>query len=294
MKPVLVIGKSGQVAQALAEAGGAGVVCAGRPETDLLDAVSLERVLDETQPAAVINTGAFTSVDGAESEPAAAHALNATGPGHLAAACTVRGIPLIHLSTDCVFDGTKPAPYLPHDLTNPLGTYGRTKLEGERAVRDGAPESLVVRVSWIFSSFSQNFVRTMLRLAQTRSSVSVVCDQVGCPTYAPALARGLLELARQAAEPDFSAWDVYHLAGQGETNRAEMARLIFDCSRRCGGPFADVVPVQTADYPTPATRPLNARLDMSETTRVFGVELPDWKIELEKTVGKLIEELSEE
>ena len=294
MTPVLVIGKTGQVAQALASIGGSGVLCAGRPEADLMDPASLSRTLDATNPVAVINAGAFTSVDGAESEPEAARALNVTGPGNLASACAERQIPLIHLSTDCVFDGTKPEPYAPDDAAHPLGAYGHTKLEGEQAVRDLAPKSLVVRVSWIFSEFGNNFVRTMLKLAQTRSSVTVVCDQFGCPTYAPALAAGLLDMARQTAAPDFSDWGVYHLAGQGETDRATMAKLIFDCSQRLGGPFADVVPVQTADYPTPAKRPLNARLDMSETSRVFGIEMPDWKIGLETTVGKLIEELSEE
>ena len=294
MTRVLVIGKTGQVAQALALCGDENVVCLGRPDVDLLDARSLRRALDAQAPDVVINAGAFTSVDGAESEPEAARALNVIGPGDLASACAERQIPLIHLSTDCVFDGTKLEPYAPGDTAHPLGVYGRTKLDGEQAVRDLAQKSLVVRVSWIFSEFGSNFVRTMLKLAQTRLSVTVVCDQVGCPTYAPALAAGLLDMARQAAASDFSDWGVCHLTGQGETDRATMAKLIFDYSQRLGGPFADVVPAQTADYPNLAKRPLNARLDMSETTRIFGIEMPDWKIGLEKTVGKLIEELSEE
>ncbi|MBD3768961.1 MAG: dTDP-4-dehydrorhamnose reductase [Rhodobacterales bacterium] len=290
MKPVLVIGKSGQMAQALAHVGGDGVVCIGRPEVDLLDGSSLMRAIESCQPGAVINAGAYTAVDGAESDPAMAHALNVTGPENLAGACAAHGLPLIHLSTDCVFDGEKPEPYVPDDKTCPLGVYGRSKLEGEVAVRGRAPHTLVVRVSWIFSRFGKNFVWTMLKLAQTRPSLTVVRDQLGCPTHAPALAEGLLEMARQAAAPGFEAWGVYHLAGRGEINRALMAQKIFEYSREIGGPFAEVIPIQTADYPTPAERPLNARLDMSETTRVFGVELPDWEAGLRETVDGLVEE----
>ncbi len=292
MKPVLVIGRSGQVAQALAASGGGGVVCSGRPEVDLRAPDLLQRKLDSVRPVAVINAGGFTSVDGAESEPEAARALNVEGPGNLASACAERQIPLIHLSTDCVFDGEKPVPYTPLDQARPLGIYGQTKLQGEWAVRARAPRSLIVRVSWIFSEFGNNFVRTMLMLAQTRSSVTVVCDQVGCPSYAPALASGLLEMARQAAQPGFSDWGIYHVAGRGETDRANMARQIFEFSRRSGGPTGDVMAVRTADYPTPARRPLNARLDMSETTRVFGIDMPNWERKLEDTVCQLVEELA--
>lgn len=292
MKPVLVIGRSGQVAQALAASGGGGVVCSGRPEVDLRAPDLLQRKLDSVRPVAVINAGGFTSVDGAENEPEAARALNVEGPGNLASACAERQIPLIHLSTDCVFDGEKPVPYTPLDQARPLGIYGQTKLQGEWAVRARAPRSLIVRVSWIFSEFGNNFVRTMLMLAQTRSSVTVVCDQVGCPSYAPALASGLLEMARQAAQPGFSDWGIYHVAGRGETDRANMARQIFEFSRRSGGPTADVMAVRTADYPTPARRPLNARLDMSETTRVFGIDMPNWERKLEDTVCQLVEELA--
>ena len=292
MTRVLVIGKTGQVAQALALCGGEDVVCIGRPEADLSDADSLRRTLEAQQPDVVINAGAYTSVDGAESEPEMCRKLNVDGPGALAAVCAAYSVPLIHLSTDCVFDGMSQSPYKQADAANPLGVYGQSKLDGELAVRAVAPKSLIVRVSWIFSQFGKNFVRTMLDAAQTRPAVTVVSDQAGCPTYAPALAVGLLEIARQVADPEFSAWGTYHLAGSGETNRASMVRRIYEESRRHGGPSADVLPVLTADYPTPAQRPLNARLDMSDTTRVFGVELPDWTCGLEQMVGVLAEELS--
>ena len=290
MTPVLVIGKTGQMAQALALKGGNSVVCLGRPDADLTNAASLAQALDEYKPGAVINTGAYTSVDGAESEPEAARALNVAGPEALAKACAARDVPLIHLSTDCVFDGTKGSPYLPLDETCPIGVYGTSKRDGELAVLAAAPRSLVVRVSWIFSRFGRTFVRVMLDLARTRETITVVNDQFGCPTHAPDLAAALLDMATQVSDPGFNAWGTYHLAGRGETDRATMARKIFDYSRRNGGPVAEVVPIATSEFPTPAQRPLNARLDMSDTTRVFGLQLPPWEAGLEQTVGELVKE----
>ena len=288
--PILVIGRSGQVAQALAALRHPHMIFAGRPEADLGDARSLQRLLDSKRPAIVLNTGAYTSVDGAESEPEAARAVNAAGPGHLAGACARAGILLIHLSTDCVFDGRKASAYLPDDETAPLGVYGATKLDGERAVAAAAPRHLIVRVSWIFSQFGSNFVRTMLNAARTREEVTVVDDQSGCPTHAPALAAALVKIAEAACAPGFAAWGTYHLAGAGETDRASMARAIYAESARSGGPQARVRAVSTADYPTPAARPLNARLDMTRTTDVFGVTLPDWRTGLSETVAAILKE----
>lgn len=291
MPGILVIGRSGQVAQAIAHIGNDAVHCAGRDEADLLNPQSLAQALDRHGPSIVLNTGAYTSVDGAESEPDLCRALNVDGPASLARLCAERELPLIHLSTDCVFDGKKDAPYTPGDTPLPLCVYGQSKLDGEVAVQDIAARSLIVRVSWIFSRFGGNFVRTMLKLALSRDEVMVVDDQVGCPTHAPDLASALIDMARQAVRDEFDAWGVYHLAGAGMTDRASMARRIFEVSRRIGGPTADIVPVPTSAYPTPARRPLNARLDMSETTRVFGVSLPDWKDGLEQAVPVLVEGL---
>jgi len=291
MSEILVIGKSGQMAQALAHAGAADLHCAGREEADLLNANTMAIALDAHTPRIVINTGAYTAVDKAESEPDSCRVLNVDAPAALARLCHECGIPLIHLSTDCVFDGEKPAPYLPQDATSPVGVYGQSKLDGELAVRSAAPCSLIVRVSWIFSHFGSNFVTTMLRLAATRDEVSVVNDQYGCPTHAPALAEALLQIAHKAARPDFEAWGTYHLAGAGETDRASMARRIFEASARHGGPVAQVKGIPTSAYPTPARRPLNARLDMSDTTRVFGTTLPVWTEGLEDTVRVLVREL---
>ena len=291
-RPVLVIGRTGQVAQALAYAGGAHVVCLGRPEADLINPASLAQAIDRCAPMSVINAGGFTLVDKAEAEPDEARRLNVDGPRALALACRERGVPLVHLSTDCVFDGDLPRAYRPDDATNPICTYGRTKLDGEHAVADVLAEHLIVRVSWIFSRFGHNFVRTMLSLASIRDEVSVVSDQVGCPTYAPALAVALLKMAQRSAEPGFDDWGTYHLAGQGETDRASLARDIFASSARHGGPVARVKDVPTSAYPTPATRPLNARLDITRTTDVFGVGLPPWQEGLDEAMPVLIREIA--
>lgn len=289
---ILVIGRTGQVAQALAHVGGASVICLGRPDADLKRPETLARAIDLHKPVAVINAGGFTLVDQAEAEPDEARILNVDGPSGLALACKAAGVPLIHLSTDCVFDGDMARAYRPEDATAPICIYGQTKLDGELAVADAYARHLVVRVSWIFSQFGHNFVRTMLKLAQTRDRVSVVSDQIGCPTYAPALAAGLLEMARQSAQPGFSGWGTYHLAGAGETDRASLARSIFAESERHGGPVAEVDAIPTSAYPTPATRPLNARLDITRTTDVFGVQLPDWQDGLAATVPALIQEIA--
>ena len=290
MTRILVIGKSGQMAQAFAGLGIDDLYCAGRDEADLLDPQSLEKALKHHRPEIIINAGAYTAVDRAESEPDHCRALNVDGPRELAGLCDAYGVPLIHLSTDCVFDGRKPTPYLPSDVTCPMGVYGQSKLDGEEAVRSVAARSIIVRVSWIFSHLASNFVTTMLGLAGSRESISVVNDQFGCPTYAPALAEALVTISDCALRADFQDWGIYHLAGAGEIDRASMARLIFEVSARHDGPCAEVNGIPTKAYPTPAQRPLNARLDMSDTERVFSVSLPDWRLGLEETVRVLIEE----
>ncbi|MEZ6011322.1 MAG: dTDP-4-dehydrorhamnose reductase [Hyphomonas sp.] len=290
MTRILVIGKSGQLAQALVDVGGGKIICPGRPIVDLLDSKSHAAALERFSPDVVINTGAFTAVDGAEGESETAYALNVEGPRNLALACAEKGLPLIHLSTDCVFDGAKSAPYTPEDATRPLGVYGQTKLHGELAVHEVAEKSIVVRVSWLFSRFGANFVRTMLNAARTRETVNVVSDQVGCPTHAPDLAQALISVAEQIAVPGFAAWGAYHIAGKGETDRASMTRRIYEVSASFGGPVAKVIPVLTADYPTPAQRPLNARLDMAKAREVFSIDMPDWTEGLNTTVEALVRE----
>lgn len=289
---LLVLGKQGQLAQCLAAARRKDLVCMGRPDVDLTDTASMARALDVVKPSAVINAAAYTFVDKAESEPDLCFAVNRDGPAELAKLCAARGIALIHVSTDCVFDGEKAAPYEPDDATAPLGVYGRSKLEGEQAVAAACPRHLNVRVSWVFSQYAHNFVRTMLTLAQTRSEVTVVDDQIGYPTYCPDLAAGLLKMADAAVKPGFEDWGTYHLAGLDETDRASMADAIFAASRHVGGPSAQVIGIPTSEYPTPAKRPLNSRLASTMAFRKFGLRLPDWKTGLAKSVAVLVPELA--
>lgn len=289
---ILVIGKQGQLAQSLAAAGRPDVVSVGRPEVDLTDAASLARALDTVQPKVVINAAAYTFVDKAESEAAASFAVNREGPAELARLCAARGIRLIHISTDMVFDGEKAGPYEPDDLPAPLGVYGQSKLEGERAVALACPQHLIVRVSWVFSEYAHNFVRTMLTLAQTRDEVTVVNDQTGHPTYCPDLAAGLLKMADAAVQPGFTGWGTYHLAGTQATGRASMAEAIFAESRAMSGPVARVKGVPTSEYPTPAKRPMNARLDPAKALETFGIDMPDWRAGLKRSVRVLVGELA--
>ncbi len=288
---ILVAGRQGQLARALAASGRVGVTCLGRPELDLARAGTLAAALDEVRPDVVINAGAYTAVDRAEAEPEIARALNADGPASLARLCAARAIPFIHVSTDCVFDGTKPTAYAEADEPRPLSAYGVSKRDGERAVAAEAPQSLIVRVSWVFSEHAGNFVRTMLSLAASGEEVTVVNDQIGYPTYCPDLADGLLAMADGVLAPGFDQWGLYHLAGTTETNRAAMAQAIFEERARIGGPVARLKPVATVDYPTPARRPLNARLDSARASRVFGVSLPDWRVGLGKSVHVLVAQM---
>ncbi len=288
---ILVIGKSGQLALSLAALGRPGLIFIGRPDADLADIASLRSVIDRAAPDAVINAGAYTSVDGAESDSAAAFAINRDGPAELARLCAARNVAMLHVSTDCVFDGRKTAPYEPHDPPAPLSAYGESKWQGEQAVALQAPRHLIVRVSWLFSEHAGNFVRAMLKLASSRKEVSVVSDQFGFPTYCPDLARGLLAMTDAACSPGFDAFGTYHLAGSEAIDRASMARLVFEESAAAGGPFARVKPVDTSDYPTPAKRPLNARLDSRKAIHTFGLVQPDWRIGLRASVRAIIRQL---
>lgn len=288
---ILVIGKSGQLALSLAALARPGVTIAGRPETDLADAASLRAAIARAAPDCVINAGAYTSVDGAESDAGSAFAINRDGPAELARLCAARGIPLIHISTDCVFDGLKTSAYEPDDMPAPLGVYGESKWQGEQRVAELAPRHLIVRVSWLFSEHAGNFVRTMLKLALTRKEVSVVSDQWGFPTYCPDLARGLLSMADAASAPDFRAFGTYHLAGRDAIDRASMARIVYEESARLGGPVATVNAVTTPEYPTPAKRPLNARLDSRKAIDTFGLTMPDWRDGLRTSVRRILKEL---
>lgn len=291
---LLVAGWQGQVARAFVEAAPARadiVACAiGRPALDLCEPGTVEQALTDVRPDIVINTAAYTAVDKAESESARAFALNRDGAGMLAAAAARRHIPIIHLSTDYVYDGRKPGPYVETDETAPTSVYGRSKLDGEHAVQAANPKHIILRTAWVFSPVGQNFVKTMLRLAGERDRLRVVGDQQGSPTYAPHLVAAILDVATQVAANGNGEdrWGVYHAAGAGTASWYDVACEVFKHSGALNGPSASVDAITTAEYPTAATRPANSRLDCSKLERNFGVALPVWTSGVETCVGRLL------
>lgn len=288
---IVVIGRNGQLARALAErAAGENLDLhpLARPEIDLARAQTLAPALDRLRPALVINAAAYTAVDQAESEPEIARAINAEAPARLAAWCAGSGAALIHISTDYVFDGEKMGPYLEDDIPLPTSAYGRSKLAGEVAVAATCPRHVIVRTAWVHSPWGRNFVRTMLRLAETRREVSVVDDQVGNPTYAPHLADAVIAMARTVLAGGEPRWGLYHAAGGGRASWCGLAREIFACSGRLGGPSAEVTAIATADYPTPARRPANSTLDCGRLERAFGLRLPDWREGVGECVARVV------
>lgn len=292
--PILVAGKTGQLARCLsreARARGLALEALGRPTLDVSDPASVARAVAAHAPRAIVNAAAYTAVDKAEAEPALAMAVNRDGPAALAAAAAQLGVPFIHVSTDYVFDGRKQAPYREDDAPSPLGTYGRSKLAGEAAVRTAYPAALVLRTSWVYSPFGQNFVTTMLRLAETRDTVRVVDDQHGAPTAAPDLAGAILDLVeRLVAEGagDGGTGGIYHIANAGEATWHSFAAGIFAGWAQRGHRVPRLEPIATAQYPTAARRPQNSRLDCSKIARALGLRLPPWQASL----GRCLDELA--
>jgi dTDP-4-dehydrorhamnose reductase len=292
-QPILVAGKTGQLARCIADEArrrAIALVTLGRPELDLAQPDMAARTVARHAPRAIVNAAAYTAVDKAEAEPALAMAVNRDGAGALATAAAKLGVPFIHVSTDYVFDGRKDAPYREDDAPCPLGAYGRSKLEGEAAVRAACPAGVILRTSWVYGPFGQNFVATMLRLAATREKVQVVADQHGAPTAAPDLAGAILDLAERLSAPrtdDRDTGGIYHLAGAGATTWHGFAAAIFAGWARRGHRVPMLEPITTAQYPTPARRPANSRLDCSKIARVFGLRLPPWQSSLERCLDEL-------
>jgi dTDP-4-dehydrorhamnose reductase len=231
----------------------------------------------------------FAAVDKAESEPDLAMAVNGVAPGVIGAAAAELGVPVLHLSTDYVFDGSSARPCRPEDPVAPLGVYGASKLAGEQALAASGATYAIIRTAWIYSPFGANFVKTMLRLAETRDELGVVADQIGCPTSALDIADMLLTIvARWQREPGLGANRVYHFAGRGEASWADMARQVFAVSAKLGGPNARVNDITTEQYPTPARRPANSRLDCADLEHAFDFALRDWHDSLEIVVRRLL------
>lgn len=283
---ILVLGRSGQLATALASCGGDDVVTAGRPDFDLAEPGAAERLLDRHRPAIVINAAAYTAVDKAESEPAAAFALNRDGPAALARACARSRLPLIHVSTDSVFDGELDRAYRESDTPRPINVYGASKYAGECAVLDALPSALVVRTSWIFGGHGASFISRLLSWAEGRDRLTIVGDQYGRPTYAPALAKALLMLSWRLRDGVMSG-GLMHFAGGSVLSRAEQARIILESAAQRGRGTTEVIAIPSSAHPTPAKRPLNAVLDCGFAERQ-GVTLGPFEADLDEALDRLL------
>jgi len=277
---ILVFGKTGQVAselQAQAE-----VTALSRDQADLTDPAACAAAIADHAPDVVINAAAWTAVDKAEEDEAQATVINGDAPGAMARECAARTIPLVHISTDYVFAGDGQTPWTPDDPTGPLGAYGRSKLAGERAIAEAGGQWAVLRTSWVFSAHGNNFLKTMLRLSETRDALSIVEDQIGGPTPADRIAEACLVMARAMVD-DRSKGGMHHFAGAPDTSWKGFAEEIF---ARAGREVA-VTGIPTAAYPTPAQRPLNSRMDCSALKAQFGIDRPDWRGGIDRALAAL-------
>ncbi|GBQ79822.1 dTDP-4-dehydrorhamnose reductase [Gluconacetobacter johannae DSM 13595] len=288
--PILVVGRQGQLATALGRSGDRRILCRGRPDLDFDRPETIPAALAATAPALVINAAAWTAVDAAEDDADGAARANRDGPALLAMLCAGRGIPLIHVSTDYVFDGTKGAPYREDDPIAPRTTYGRTKAEGEQAVLAAHARAIVLRTAWVYAAHGRNFVRTMLNAGATHPTLRVVGDQQGNPTSADDLARAILDIVaaiRATGWRDAYA-GIFHAVGSGATTWHGLATAALEDPARLGRPMPDIVPIATADWPTPAPRPRDSRLNCTKLHRTFGIRLPYWRDSLARTVSAIM------
>ncbi|WP_339496613.1 dTDP-4-dehydrorhamnose reductase [Pseudomonas canadensis] len=285
---ILITGQHGQVSRELQlRLQGLGeLIVLGRDQLDLADADQIRQHVRAHRPGLIINAAAHTAVDLAESEPDAAFAINAIAPGILAEEAKALGIPLIHYSTDYVFDGSKPAPYTETDTPNPLGVYGQSKLAGEQAVTAVGGEHLILRTSWVYSNHGKNFLLTMQRLLQEKPQMRIVADQIGAPTWAGSIANSTRALIErwQAGEP--GEWGIYHLTAGGETSWFGFAQAIGEHLREQDKACAELEPIPSSAYPTPAQRPLNSRLDCSRLLQQWHVSQPHWQDALRECLAQ--------
>jgi dTDP-4-dehydrorhamnose reductase len=280
MSDLLVFGRTGQVARELQHL--SPVLALGRDVADLAQPGACAAAIHAHRPRAVINAAAYTAVDRAEDEEPLATAINGAAPAEMALACAALNIPLVHISTDYVFPGTGHHPWAPGDMTIPANAYGRSKWAGEEGIRASSCAHAILRTSWVFSAHGNNFVKTMLRLSDTRDQISVVDDQIGGPTPARAIAAACLAIAQQLQDAPGKT-GTYHFSGAPDVSWCSFARAIFDLTGRA----TRVQAIQTSAYPTPAARPLNSRLECNTTTFVFGLSRPDWHAGLKECLTEL-------
>jgi dTDP-4-dehydrorhamnose reductase len=287
---ILVFGSGGQLGHeltALARTLDVPLVGLTRVQTDIADSAQVEQALAKIRPRVVLNAGAYTKVDRAETDEAAAFQANATGPEILAKACAAANLPLIHVSTEYVFDGSKTGAYRESDPVAPLGVYGRSKLAGEDAIRRHLPQHVIVRTSWVYGVYGANFLKTILRLAGEREELRIVADQRGCPTSTADLANGLLAVAQPLGEGR-AVSGTYHFAGAGVTTWHGFAARIVEAQAPVTGRAPAVVAIRTEEYPTSAERPTNSELDSSLFSRTFGYTARPWLDAADATVAQLL------
>ena len=277
---ILVFGKTGQVATELQRLGD--VLALGRDEADLSRPEECAAAIRRIGPKAVINAAAYTGVDKAEVEAGLATTINGAAPGAMAEAAAELGVPFLHISSDYVFNGTGDRPWMPEDVPGPLGAYGRSKLAGETAIHAAGGQWAVLRTSWVFSAHGANFVKTMLRLGAERDNLRVVSDQIGGPTAASDIAAALLAMAGQM-QADRTKGGTYHFSGAPDVSWADFATEIFAQA----GLAVEVTPIPAGEYPTPAQRPANSRLDCTSLEQEFGIKRPEWKASLAAVLADL-------
>lgn len=292
MLKVLITGAQGQVGKELTQIAskkGFDVIAAGRAELDITQTQNVEDYITQCQPDIVINAAAFTAVDKAESEQDLAFAINRNGAKNIAGACKKQNIPLLHISTDYVFDGTKSKAYNEDDSVSPLGVYGESKWQGEEAIRNNLSDYLILRVAWVFGAQGNNFVKTMLRLGNDKSELNVVADQFGGPSPAKDIALTLIYLVEQYQKNKTLAWGTYHYCGKSKTTWYDFAKEIFKQAFESGLLIKQVKvnPITTAEYPTAAKRPGNSMLDCSKLKTTFGIKMPEWKEALKLVLMEL-------
>jgi len=288
--PILMFGATGQVACALRDLAprhGLELTALSRTDADLTRPDEIEAAIAAVRPGTVvINAAAYTAVDLAETEVELATAINTTAPGVMAAACRKGSCDFIHLSTDYVFDGLSARPYLETDATNPQGVYGQSKLAGEEAVLRAHPQSVVIRTAWVYSPHGKNFVKTMLRLGAERDELGVVDDQLGGPTSAADIADGILAVYTRLAT-DRGVPGIFHLTGSGQASWADFADAIFENQAPRWGRRPVVKRINTVDFPTPAKRPANSRLDCDHLEAIYGFRAPPWRESLARVLTQL-------
>lgn len=290
---LVVTGLNGQVVSSLIAQAPREVeiIALGRPQLELSRREAVMASLRQARCDAIINAAAYTQVDKAESEPDLAMRVNGVGAGNVAHAAAELRVPLLHLSTDYVFDGLLTIPYQETDETNPTSVYGRSKLMGEEQIRSIHPQHVILRTSWVYSPYGANFVKTMLRLGVDRDEVSVVADQLGNPTSAHDIAEGLIKISKRLTQKDSDGlYGTFHMSGEGEASWADMAQAIFDFAETRGRKPVVVRRILTKDYPTAARRPANSRLDNSRLNKIYGIHLPHWRPSLEACVEQLLKE----